>query len=194
MEKIIFEDNNILIYYKEAGEDSEKIFPDLHVVSRLDKPVAGLLLFTKSKKAAAFYSEGANIDKEYYALVAGEVDEEGELTDLLLKDKRTNKVFVVDRERKGVKDAKLQYRRIDNVASEGGIFSLVKVRLFTGRTHQIRVQFASRRHPLAGDGKYGSRYKGYIRLFCKSIDVAVPGQKEKRHFEVPLPEDFLLLD
>ena len=77
---------------------------------------------------------------------------------------------------------------------EGGIFSLVKVKLYTGRTHQIRVQFASRKHPLAGDGKYGSRYKGYIRLFCKSIDVAVPGQKEKRHFEVPLPEDFLLLD
>ena len=193
MEKIIFEDNDILIYYKDAGEDSEKIFPDLHVVSRLDKPVAGLLLFTKSRKAAAFYSDSANIDKTYYALVAGEVDEEGELTDLLLKDKRTNKVFVVNRERKGVKEAKLHYDRLETVESDGNVFSLVKVRLYTGRTHQIRVQFASRKHPLAGDGKYGSRYKGYIRLFCGSVDIAIPGQKEKRHFEVPLPEDFLVI-
>ena len=175
MDKIIYEDNDILIYLKEAGEDSEKIFPDLHVVSRLDKPVAGLLLFAKNKKAAAFYSDGTNLEKAYYALVAGSVDDEGELTDLLIKDKRTNKVFVVNRERKGVKEAKLHYQRLDTVNVESGEFSLVKVKLYTGRTHQIRVQFASRKHPLVGDGKYGSRVKGYIRLFCKSIDVALPG-------------------
>ena len=190
MEKIVFEDNDVLVYFKEAGEDSEKIFPDLHVVSRLDKPVSGLLVFTKNKKASAFYSDPDTIGKTYYALVAGAVEPEGELTDLLLHDKRANKVFVVKRERKGVKEAKLRFRKLKEVDIEGEPFSLVEVNLITGRTHQIRVQFASRKHPLAGDGKYGSRVKGYIRLFCGSVDMKVSGQKEERHFEVPLPDDF----
>ena len=87
--------------------------------------------------------------KEYVAKVHGEPPENGVLTDLLFKDSRKNKVFVVKKARAGVKEAKLQYRHL----GEG----LVHVYLFTGRSHQIRVQFSSRGFPLVGDHKYGSR-------------------------------------
>ena len=87
--------------------------------------------------------------KEYVAKVHGTPPESGIYTDLLFKDSRKNKVFVVKKSRAGVKEAKLQYRHL----GEG----LVHVRLFTGRSHQIRVQFSSRGFPLVGDHKYGSR-------------------------------------
>jgi len=87
--------------------------------------------------------------KEYVAKLHGAPPEAGILTDLLFKDSRKNKVFVVKKARAGVKEAKLQYRYL----GEG----LVHVRLFTGRSHQIRVQFSSRGFPLVGDHKYGSR-------------------------------------
>ena len=90
--------------------------------------------------------------KEYVALVHGTPEESGDWTDLLLKDARKNKVFVVDRMRKGVKDARLTYQRLSDSDP-----ALVRIRLYTGRSHQIRVQFASRKHPLVGDHKYGAR-------------------------------------
>ena len=90
--------------------------------------------------------------KEYVALVHGAAPESGDWTDLLFKDSSKNKVFVVKKERKGVKKARLEFSRL----KEGGD-SLVRVRLHTGRSHQIRVQFASRGFPLVGDHKYGAR-------------------------------------
>ena len=90
--------------------------------------------------------------KEYVALVHGTPEDEGDWTDLLLKDARQNKVYVVNRERKGVKQARLTFQRLTD-----GDPALVRVRLHTGRSHQIRVQFASRKHPLVGDHKYGAR-------------------------------------
>ena len=90
--------------------------------------------------------------KEYVAMVHGSPPEAGDWTDLLWKDSSKNKVFVVKRERKGVKKARLEYRCVRE-----GDPSLVHVRLHTGRSHQIRVQFASRGFPLVGDHKYGSR-------------------------------------
>ena len=190
MGEIVFEDEKILLYKKEPGEDSEKIFPELYVTSRLDKPVGGLLLFAKDSKTAALCSDKENVDKTYYALVKGELEPEGVMEDLLLHDRRANKAYVVKRSRKGVKPARLSYESVESIKTSDEVFSLVKIRLDTGRSHQIRVQFSSRRHPLAGDGKYGSRVKGYIRLFCKVVDVRIYGRKEERHFEVPLPDDF----
>ena len=92
--------------------------------------------------------------KEYVALVHGTPPESGDWTDLLFKDSRKNKVFVVDRKRAGVKAARLEFTRL----REGEV-SLVRVRLHTGRSHQIRVQFSSRGFPLVGDHKYGARDK-----------------------------------
>ena len=90
--------------------------------------------------------------KEYVALVHGNVPEQGDWQDLLFKDSRKNKVFVVKRQRAGVKAARLEFTRLAD-----GNPSLVRIRLHTGRSHQIRVQFSSRGFPLVGDHKYGAR-------------------------------------
>ena len=113
------------------------------------------MVYARTKTAAASLSkavqEGLMI-KEYVALVHGMPPEAGDWEDFLFKDSRKNKVFVVKRERKGVKKARLEFKRLSE-----GENSLVHVRLHTGRSHQIRVQFASRGFPLVGDHKYGSR-------------------------------------
>ncbi len=130
-----------------------EIFP----VHRLDLNVGGLMVYARTKAAAAKLSqavqEGTMI-KEYLAVLHGIPEQpEGCYEDLLWKDSRKNKVFVVTRCRKGVKQARLTYRCIETVNGT----TLVHIRLHTGRSHQIRVQFASRRTPLLGDHKYGSR-------------------------------------
>ena len=90
--------------------------------------------------------------KEYVAQVHGDPGESGDWTDLLWKDSSKNKVFVVKRERRGVKKARLEFTRLAT-----GAESLVRIRLHTGRSHQIRVQFSSRGFPLVGDRKYGAK-------------------------------------
>jgi 23S rRNA pseudouridine1911/1915/1917 synthase len=162
--KILFQDKDIVICVKPVGLDSEKELPlalqellggEMFVIHRLDKNVGGVMVFARTKAAAAKLSkavqEGAMV-KEYVAMVHGAPPEQGDWTDFLWKDSGKNKVFVVKRERKGVKKARLEYCRVWQ-----GEQSLVHVRLHTGRSHQIRVQFASRGFPLVGDHKYGSR-------------------------------------
>lgn len=197
-ERIVFECNNVIIYNKAVGEDSEKlgemIGKELFVINRLDKPVSGLICLAKNPKAAAFLNkqvQDKTISKTYYAVVLGRLDSKGELKDLLLHDKRKNKSFVVNRERKGVKDASLDYEVLREIEREGEIYSLVRVNLHTGRTHQIRVQFASRKHPLVGDGKYGSRVKGDIRLMSCRLSLTLPGDSERRTFEIPYNDEFI---
>lgn len=150
---------------RSCGEPS-----DLWLVHRLDRGVGGLMVFARSARAAASLSETVRdrkMEKIYFAVVDGR-PEGGVLEDLLYKDARTSKAYVTDRERAGVKRAVLEYRPLATVAVEGGERTLVLVRLKTGRFHQIRVQFASRRHPLVGDKKYGSRDRGSggVALFC----------------------------
>ena len=113
------------------------------------------MVYARNKKSAAALSKviaDGQMVKEYVALVHGTPPEEGDWEDLLFKDSRKNKVFVVKRQRTGVKAARLTYRLL-----QLGEKSLVRIRLYTGRSHQIRVQFASRGFPLVGDHKYGSR-------------------------------------
>ena len=154
----------------------EQIF----VVHRLDRDVSGVMVFAKEEKTAAALSAliaRREFTKEYLAIVSGETDAAGEMRDLLYHDKGRNKTFVVKRPRRGVREASLDYRTLA-VHEEN---SLVHVRLHTGRTHQIRVQFASRKHPLLGDGKYGGG-KGKIALFSHRIAFVHPVTKEEMCF------------
>ena len=144
---------------------------EIYPVHRLDTAVGGTMIFARNKKSAAYLSKEIaekRFVKKYYAVTEGSPDEkEGRLDDLLFKDKRKNKSFVVKRERKGVRRASLDYRVIDEADGK----ALVSVRLNTGRSHQIRVQFASRKLPLVGDGKYGSRDNGCdVALWSHSIE------------------------
>ena len=164
--EILYSDHQIVVCVKPVGLDSEhevpaalteqlggKIFP-LH---RLDQNVGGVMVYARTQAAAAALSraiqEGTFV-KEYVALVHGTPPESGDWQDLLFKDSRKNKVFVVKKQRAGVKPARLEYTTL-----QAGDPSLVAIRLHTGRSHQIRVQFSSRGFPLVGDHKYGSRAK-----------------------------------
>lgn len=161
---ILYEDKDLAVCLKPVGLDSEHQLPEalketlggeIFTVHRLDQNVGGVMVYARTKAAAAELSrlirEGSMV-KEYMALVHGTPPEAGDWQDLLFKDSRRGKVFVVDRQRSGVKDARLEYVRLS-----GGDPSLVQIRLHTGRSHQIRVQFASRGFPLVGDRKYGAR-------------------------------------
>lgn len=203
--EILYEDAHVVVCVKEAGVASElspggndmvtllradgrkEIFP----VHRLDTATTGVMVYAKTKEAAAFLSREiaeSRFSKEYAALVHGvPAEPEGTWEDLLYRDKQKNKSYVVKRERKGVKKAKLSYELIETKTAEKGVFSLVSVKLFTGRTHQIRVQFASRGLPLAGDGKYGAADNiKRLGLQCVRLSFVHPATKERLSFGIPV--------
>ena len=174
--KILYEDKNITVCVKPPlvlSQQDEKGFADMvtilgeqtnvqhKCVHRLDFGVGGTMVYAKTDVAAAKLSasiQNRTFEKEYLAVIYGTPQEKcGVYKDLLFKDSKKNKSYVVDRVRKGVKEASLEYKVLDTKETEKGILSLVWIKLHTGRTHQIRVQFASRKTPLFGDGKYGSR-------------------------------------
>ena len=115
--------------------------------------------------------------KEYVAMVHGTPPESGDWEDLLWKDSKRNKVFVVKRQRAGVKKARLEFTR-----QTAGETSLVRIRLHTGRSHQIRVQFSSRGFPLVGDHKYGSRDEKTAPMLF-SCRITFPYRGETKQFE-----------
>ncbi len=162
--EILYSDREIVVCVKPVGLDSEQEVPnaiqetlggEVFPIHRLDKNVGGVMVYARTKQSAAALSravqEGTMV-KEYVAMVHGAPPEHGDWEDLLFKDSSKNKVFVVKKERRGVKKARLEFTRL-----KAGGESLVRIRLHTGRSHQIRVQFASRGYPLVGDHKYGSR-------------------------------------
>ena len=157
---------------RERGESDS-----LWLINRLDRGVGGLMIFARNRKSAAALSElvrDRQITKEYYAVVEGKIDS-GVMQDLLYKDTRTSKAYVVKNERNGLKKASLSYETLDVVATERGDLTLVKITLDTGRFHQIRAQFSSRRHPIVGDKKYGSRLvlRGGIALMSCHLSAEI---------------------
>ena len=169
--KILYRDNAILVCVKPAGvlstdepggvpallrEQLGADAPALRTVHRLDRVVGGLMVLGCSAAAASELSrqirEG-QFEKEYLAAVHGLTPEKGSLRDLMWRDKARKMSFVVETPGKDVQEALLDFRRLDT--AEG--LSLVRVRLHTGRSHQIRCQFASHGWALAGERKYDTR-------------------------------------
>ncbi len=191
--EFLYSDKDITVCIKPVGLDSETQMPEeirqalggqVFPIHRLDQNVGGIMVYARTREAAAWLSkavqEGTMV-KEYVALVHGTPPEAGDWQDLLWKDSRKNKVFVVKRERKGVKCARLEFTRLT-----AGDPALVRVLLHTGRSHQIRVQFSSRGYPLVGDHKYGAR-DDHTAPMLFSCALSFPHQEKMLHFEA-LPD------
>ena len=191
--EILYSDREIAVCVKPVGLDSEQQVPEalraalggeIYPIHRLDKNVGGVMVYARTRSAAAALSrcvQDGSLVKEYVALVHGTPPEKGDWQDLLWKDSAKNKVFVVKRERKGVKPARLEFTRLT-----AGETSLVRIRLHTGRSHQIRVQFASRGYPLVGDHKYGSRDAQTAPMLF-SCRLSFPWKGETRTFQALPP-------
>ena len=190
---LLYSDRDLAVCVKPVGLDSEsevsaalkeQLGGEIFTIHRLDKNVGGVMVYARTKQAAAAMSravqEGTMV-KEYVAMVHGMPPESGDWEDLLWKDAKKNKVFVVKRERGGVKKARLEFRRLTT-----GETSLVRIRLHTGRSHQIRVQFSSRGFPLVGDHKYGSRDAATAPMLF-SCKITFPWKGKEMVFET-LPE------
>ena len=209
MINIIYEDNHLLVvekpinvpvqadksgdedlltmlkkYLKEKYNKPGEVY--LGLVHRLDRPVGGVMVFAKTSKAASRLSKQVQkheFKKIYMAVIEGKVSESGTFKDKLKKDEKTN----ITRVSEDGKEAELSYNLIGFVNN----LSLVRISLKTGRSHQIRVQFASRKIPLYGDQKYNSNaVKDQIALFASKLEFKHPITKEVMSFELPLPERY----
>ena len=190
---ILYSDKEIAVCLKPVGLDAEADVPaalqaqlggEIYTLHRLDKNVGGVMVYARTKAAAARLSnaiQDGTMVKEYVAMVHGTPPEDGDWQDLLFKDSRKNKVFVVKRQRSGVKAARLTFTRLST-----GEQSLVRIRLYTGRSHQIRVQFASRGFPLVGDHKYGAKDAATAPMLF-SCRITFPHKGQLRFFEA-LPQ------
>ena len=188
MLKVFYEDQDVIVVKKPVGTESQAVHsfaPDMvseikkhihrlstengerlvedyvGVIHRLDKPVGGIMVYAKNKKAAAALSKQVQehkLQKTYRAVVCGKpVDNVGKYVDYLLKDGKTNTSRIVDKSAAGAKRAELEYQILEEKEQgDGAVRSLVEIHLHTGRHHQIRVQFAAHGTPLVGDTKYGA--------------------------------------
>ena len=209
MINIIYEDNHLLVvekpinvpvqadksgdedlltmlkkYLKEKYNKPGDVY--LGLVHRLDRPVGGVMVFAKTSKAASRLSKQVQkheFKKIYMAVIEGKVSESGTFKDKLKKDEKAN----ITRVSEDGKEAELSYNLIGFVNN----LSLVRISLKTGRSHQIRVQFASRKIPLYGDQKYNpNAVKDQIALFASKLEFKHPITKEVMSFELPLPERY----
>lgn len=212
---ILYNDDDIVVCVKPQGiisqcDDNgkknmvsllkEELKCEIFPVHRLDKETGGVMVFAKTSKSASFLSNAIlenDFSKEYLALVHYEiVPNASTLTDLLFFDRQRNKSYVVKRERKGVKKAVLEYETLTKTQHLEKVYTLVKVILKTGRTHQIRVQFASRGHSLMGDKKYGADdNSNTLCLWAYKLSFKHPKNKEILTFKsLPDSAAFLGLD
>ena len=202
--ELIYQDKDIIVCVKPAGvlsTDEPGGLPDLvrsalgdpdanvRTVHRLDRTVSGLMVLARRSKAASELSRQIREDafeKEYLAVVHGVPEQlEGTMTDLLLRDKRERKTYVVTELGKGVQEAILDYRVLQTKED----MSLVAIQLRTGRTHQIRAQFSSRNLPLLGDRKYSlNEDECEIALWSAKIGFNHPATGERLIFEKNPPE------
>ena len=200
---ILFEDQHIIVVEKPTalvcestakGDGLADLLAEhtggyIGTVHRLDRGVSGVMVYAKTPAAAAKLSaavQAKELKKEYLAVVHGVPQpESGEMRDLLFHDRRQNKTFVVRRQRAGVKEALLEYDTVEALTTaRGEECTLVHVLLHTGRTHQIRVQFASRGLTILGDGKYGARGDNRpIALFAKRLTFLHPVTRKQMQFE-----------
>jgi 23S rRNA pseudouridine1911/1915/1917 synthase len=174
-------------YLKKKHNKPGDVF--LGLVHRLDRPAGGLMVFAKTSKAASRLSDqirNRTIQKDYFAVVKGTFyQKEANLTDTLVKDSKKNFVTITSKKEMG-KEAKCAYK----VLEEKDGFTLLYIKLLTGRFHQIRVQFSSRGFPLYGDVKYGglknSYYKG-IALWAGKLTLIHPTKHEELSIKVNFP-------
>ncbi len=198
---ILFEDGSVIVAVKPAGVEaqasqsgrdmisllSEHTGGEIFPVHRLDRGTVGVMVYAKTKNAAAYLSDAfanGKTEKLYLAVTLGTPSEKvGTYTDLLFHDVRKNKSFVTDKKRAGVKSASLSYSVMETISEENSP-TLVLVKLHTGRTHQIRVQFASRKTPLYGDGRYGGKISGVSdpALACVKLSFPRPDTGEVMDF------------
>ena len=209
---IVYEDNHLLVVVKPPNMPTQADAsgdPDLHgtmkryiaekyqkpgavylgLVHRLDRPVGGLVVLARTSKAADRLSRQVRdktLARQYVAAVRGTPEEEAELQDWLLKDAATNTVRAVPEGTPGAKDAQLRFAR---VSSADGL-TLVRVRLYTGRSHQIRVQLAHHGMPIWGDARYGGGRPGQqIALWGAHLGLVHPTLKTPMHFDALPPRD-----
>ena len=208
---IVYEDNNIIICNKAPGvaSQSERGFevdllssvmtyrsgkkesPTAHIINRLDKPVGGLVLFAKDSKTAAALSALSgehSIEKMYYAVVSGTPESKGEFKDYLVKDGKNNISRVCSKDMPNAKNALLSYEVLETKKIVDKEYSLVRIKLYTGRHHQIRVQFSSRGFGLYGDMKYNKDFaekRGVTpALFAYSLSFKNPVGAERIRVEI----------
>ena len=207
--KVLYEDNHIIVVEKPVNipsqgdktgdEDMLTIIKKyliekynkpgdayLGLVHRLDRPTGGVMVFAKTSKAASRLSEQIrekNFEKEYLVIVDRKMENtKGTLEDYLLKNEKNNLSKVVDSKNKNAKLAKLDYEVIKY--NQETDLSLIRVKLHTGRHHQIRVQFSSRNHSVYGDQKYGTRGKGkQLCLWAYKLSFNHPTTKKRLEFE-----------
>lgn len=171
--------NMIELLAETLGMEETNVYP----IHRLDNLVGGTMVYATTKSGAKELSRIVSenrMQKTYLAVIHGEPEKEKDiLKDLLFKDSSKNKTFAVKRMRKGVKEASLEYEVINTTENNGQKLTLLKILLHTGRTHQIRVQFSSRKMPLVGDRRYGSGKDGCnVALFSSSLKFENPFTKE----------------
>lgn len=215
-ERILYEDNHIIIINKNAGEIvqgdktgdvplSEKIKEFLKekyqkpgnvfcgVIHRLDRPVSGVVIFAKTSKGLARMNElikNREIKKIYCAIVEGKLGKKEDfLRHFLHKNEKLNKSFVVSEEKNG-QLAELHYK----VIKELQFYSIVEVELLTGRHHQIRVQLSTIGNAIKGDVKYGGKRPNRdlsISLHARSIEFTHPISKKQISISAPFPKNDL---
>ena len=219
MLKVLYEDDEIIVVVKPAGVESQaakRFAPDMvsevkkhlvinksctpgkepyvGVIHRLDKPVSGVMVYAKTKRAAAALSEQVQshkMKKIYTAVVHGRpVNMVDNYVDYLVKTPDGNYSQVVDKGITGAKRAELDYRVVDTAEKEGQELSLVEIHLKTGRHHQIRCQLAKMGCPIKGDLKYGSPRSnpdGSICLHARHVQFVHPVSKELIELDAPVP-------
>lgn len=203
--EILYQDKHIVVAVKPSGVMSESPgMPELlsescggefFCVHRLDAGVGGVMVYARTAQAAAKLSAAVSarkLEKKYLAAVQGRPGQDSAiLTDLLFHDRNKNKTYVVKRIRRGVKEAELEYSLLETRQGDRGEVSLLRIGLHTGRSHQIRVQFACRAMPLLGDVKYGSGYRNCgIALWSERLSFEHPFEKKVMDFRSPPPEQF----
>ena len=212
---ILYEDNHIIVVNKIQGVPSQ---PDetgdedmltmvkkyikekynkpgeafVGLVHRLDRPTGGAMVFAKTSKAASRLAEqmqDGSFDKTYFAVLCGRPrDQKGKLINYLQKDAKTNTVMIVPQATTGAKKAELDYEVLEYNPETN--HSLVKVKLYSGRGHQIRVQMKGIKCPIFGDQKYGDEDmpKFMLNLFAVELSFLHPTTKQKLVFRVYPPE------